>query len=64
MKLRIDNMSCSGCARGVTATIQAIDPNAKVDVDLTTKLVTVETTASVEQISTALAEDDFPAQLQ
>ena len=64
MKLHIENMSCSGCARGVTATIQAIDPNAQVDVDLATKLVTVKTNASVEQITTALAEDDFPAQPQ
>ena len=31
MKLLIENMTCGGCARGVTATIQDIDPNAKVD---------------------------------
>ncbi len=37
MKLFIENMTCGGCARGVTATIQDIDPNAKVDVDLATK---------------------------
>ncbi len=47
MKLLIENMTCGGCARGVTATIQDVDPNAKVDVDLATKIVTVESSESV-----------------
>ncbi|ENW96393.1 heavy-metal-associated domain-containing protein [Acinetobacter sp. NIPH 298] len=64
MKLLIENMTCGGCARGVTATIQDIDPNAKVDIDLATKLVSVETTESLDKITVALAEDGFPAQVQ
>jgi len=57
-------MTCGGCARGVTATIQDIDPNAKVDVDLTTKIVTVESSESVDKITEALEEDGFPAKVQ
>ena len=64
MKLLIENMTCGGYARGVTATIQDVDPAAKVEVDLATKIVTVESTATVDQITAALAEDDFPAQVQ
>ncbi|MBD1220061.1 heavy-metal-associated domain-containing protein [Acinetobacter seifertii] len=64
MKLFIENMTCGGCARGVTATIQDIDPNAKVDVDLATKIVTVESSESVDKITEALEEDGFPAQVQ
>ena len=64
MKFRIENMTCGGCARGVTATIQDIDPNAKVDVDLATKIVTVESSESVDKITEALEEDGFPAQVQ
>lgn len=64
MKLLIVNMNCGGCARGVTATIQNIDPNAKVDIDLATKVVNVETIASVEQMTAALAKGGFPAQVQ
>jgi len=60
----IENMTCGGCARGVTATIQDIDPNAKVDVDLATKIVTVESSESVDKITEALEEDGFPAQVQ
>lgn len=64
MKLLIVNMNCGGCARGVTATIQNIDPNAKVDIDLATKVVDIETIASVEQMTAALAKGGFPAQAQ
>lgn len=64
MKLLIENMTCGGCARGVTATIQDVDANAKVDVDLATKIVTVETIASIDKITAALAEDGFPAKVQ
>ena len=64
MKLLIENMTCGGCARGVTATIHEIDPNAKVDIDLATKVVSVESTESIDKIINALAEDGFPAKSQ
>ena len=64
MKLIIVNMVCGGCARGVTASIQDIDPNAKVDIDLTAKVVNIETIASVNQMIAALAKECFTAQVQ
>ena len=64
MKLLIKNMTCGGCARGVTATIQDVDPNAKVDIDLATKIVSVESTESIDKITNALAEDGFPAEVK
>ncbi|EJO35579.1 heavy-metal-associated domain protein [Acinetobacter sp. 1294596] len=64
MKLLIENMTCGGCARGVTATIHEIDPNAKVDIDLATKVVSVESIESIDKITNALAEDGFPAKSQ
>ena len=64
MKLLIVNMNCGGCARGVTAIIHDIDPNAKVDMDLAAKVVSIDTIASVEQMTAALAKGGFPAQAQ
>ncbi|WP_374573827.1 heavy-metal-associated domain-containing protein [Acinetobacter sp.] len=61
MKLRIDAMTCGGCARSVTATIKAVDPNAAVDIDVASKLVNVQTAADEQKILDALAEDGFPA---
>ncbi|BCU64851.1 hypothetical protein F941_01530 [Acinetobacter bouvetii DSM 14964 = CIP 107468] len=61
MKLRIDAMTCGGCARSVTATIKDVDPNAKVDIDVAAKLVEVESSEEQQKILEALAEDGFPA---
>ena len=64
MKLLIANMNCGGCARGVTAAIQNIDSKAKVKIDLAAKVVSIETIASIEQMTAALAKGGFPAQAQ
>ena len=64
MKLLINNMTCGGCARGVTASIKSIDENATVDVNLDSKVVTVDTNASSDKIVEALAENGFSAQVQ
>ncbi|MFW1754033.1 heavy-metal-associated domain-containing protein [Acinetobacter wanghuae] len=60
MKLRIDNMTCGGCARSVTATIKELDQNAEVTIDVATKLVDVETQISQDEVIAALTEDGFP----
>ena len=61
MQLIIENMTCGGCARGVTATIQSIDPQAKVEIDVEKKIVELQSSVDLEQILLALAEDGFPA---
>lgn len=60
MKFRIENMTCGGCVRSVTATIQELDENAKVNVDVVSKMVEVESSASESEIIAALTEDGFP----
>ena len=46
MEFHVENMTCGGCARGVTRAIQALDANAKVIADPPSRKVTVETTAT------------------
>ncbi|ENX41474.1 heavy-metal-associated domain-containing protein [Acinetobacter sp. NIPH 2100] len=60
MEFHVENMTCGGCARGVTRAIQAVDANAKVITDPPHRSVKVETTASQQQIVNALAEAGFP----
>ena len=60
MKFRIENMTCGGCARSVTATIKDLGENATVNIDVATKLVEVESTVSESEIVAALTEDGFP----
>lgn len=60
MQFHIDAMTCGGCARSVTKTIQNVDPDAKVTIDLDTHSVQVESSASQEQLVSALREAGFP----
>ncbi|ENX01208.1 MULTISPECIES: heavy-metal-associated domain-containing protein [Acinetobacter] len=60
MKFRIENMTCGGCARSVTATIKDLDEHARVEIDVEKKLVEVETGVHQDEIVAALTEDGFP----
>ncbi len=64
MKLHIEGMTCGGCARSVTATVKEIDPAATVGIDLTTKIVQIQSSQPVEAFTKALDEAGFPPQLQ
>lgn len=61
MQLKIENMTCGGCARGVTATIKAVDPQAEVNINVDQKTVELNSKVELKQILDALAEDGFPA---
>jgi copper chaperone len=60
MEFHVENMTCGGCARGVTRAIQNVDANAKVIADPPNRSVKVETTATQQQITDALSEAGFP----
>ena len=64
MELSIENMTCGGCARTVTKAIKMIDPDANVVTDPQVRLVQVQTSASQEQIVSALREAGFPPREQ
>lgn len=46
LRFKIPNMACGGCAKGVTATVREVDPNAVVQVNLEQREVAVETKAA------------------
>ncbi len=52
---KIPAMSCGHCVGVITRTVQAVDPGAKVQVDLPTHTVRVETSQSRESLAAALA---------
>jgi copper chaperone len=53
-------MSCGHCASTVTKTIQSVDPAARVEVNLDTKKVKVESSAPRESLAGALTEAGYP----
>ena len=61
MEFRIDNMTCGGCARSVTRTIQKVDPAAEVAIDVEARRVEVRSSAPSEVFATALDAAGFPA---
>ncbi len=60
MRFQIDNMTCGGCARSVTNAIQSVDPQAKVDIDLTIRRVNVQSGADESVVAAVLEDVGYP----
>ena len=60
IQFNIQAMSCGHCVAAVTRAVQSIDPRAKVDVDLGTHTVRVESTEPREALVRALADAGYP----
>lgn len=60
-ELQVEKMTCGGCASRVTRAVMAVDTAAKVDVDLKSKLVRVESEAEPSEMATAISEAGYPA---
>lgn len=61
MKLSIPDMSCSHCKATVEKTISAVDPAARVVVDLGTRTVEIIGGSAGEALLQALADEGYPA---
>lgn len=58
-ELQVEGMSCGGCVRSVTKSVQAVDGNARVEVDLESKKVRVETRASLDAVKSAISDAGY-----
>lgn len=58
-ELKVDGMTCGGCAASVTRALQRLDSSAQVAIDLPTKSVKVETTAQLDQVKTAIEDAGY-----
>ena len=59
LDLTIPDMTCGGCARGVTQAVKSIDPGAEVKIDLDTRKVQVTTSASAAAVKSVIAQAGF-----
>ncbi|NBJ13389.1 heavy-metal-associated domain-containing protein [Microvirga arsenatis] len=57
----VPDMTCGGCLRSVTRAIQALDPQARVEADLDTRTVRVESAEEETSLLEALGNGGFPA---
>lgn len=58
-ELQVEGMSCGGCVRSVTKSVQAVDGDARVEVDLASKKVRVETRASLDAVKSAISDAGY-----
>ena len=61
MDLKIENMTCGGCAKSVTKAIQSVDSAAKIETDPAARAVKIDTTATQAAILEVLEEAGYPA---
>lgn len=60
-ELQVETMTCGGCASRVTRAILVSDSAAKVNVDLKSKLVRIESDLDAEALAAAVSEAGYPA---
>ncbi|MDB5764280.1 MAG: putative Heavy metal transport/detoxification protein [Herminiimonas sp.] len=59
-ELQVEGMSCGGCVRSVTKSVQTVDAGAKVEVDLKSRKVRIDTGADLQAVKSALADAGYP----
>jgi copper chaperone len=61
IELKVNDMTCGHCVKTITKTVASVDPSAKVNADLDTKRVRIDSTHSPAELSQALADAGYPA---
>jgi copper chaperone len=59
IELKLPDMTCGHCARTVTKTVQTVDAQAKVEIDLPTHSVRIDSARDREAFAKALAEEGY-----
>lgn len=59
-ELQVEEMSCGHCVSAVTKSVQAIDAQAKVEVDLAERKVRVQSVAELDKIAAAIVAAGYP----
>jgi copper chaperone len=62
LEFDIQSMSCGHCVHAVTQAVREIDPQARVDVDLSAHKVRVQTEQPRDKVVAALTEAGYPPQ--
>lgn len=55
----VTGMTCGHCEKAVTRALQAVDPQAQVQIDRTHNRVEVESTQSREALAQAITEEGY-----
>ena len=59
-QLHVENMSCGHCVGAVTKAVHAIDASAKVEIDLASKSVKIDSASALAPLKSAIADAGYP----
>ena len=59
IELKLPDMTCGHCVRTVTKTVQAVDAQARLEVDLPSHTVRIESAREREAFAKALTEEGY-----
>ena len=60
MKFTVSGMTCGGCIKAVTKTIQSADPQVQVQVDLGSQTIELETQLNSNEAQQLITDAGFP----
>jgi copper chaperone len=61
IELTLPSMTCGHCVKTVTATVQRVDPQARLAIDLSSHRVSIESTEAEQRFRAALADEGYEA---
>ena len=59
-QLQVENMSCGHCVGAVIKAVQGIDASAKVEIDLASKTVRIDSATALAPLKSAIADAGYP----
>ncbi|WP_343733201.1 heavy-metal-associated domain-containing protein [Duganella sp.] len=59
-QLQVENMSCGHCVGAVSKAVQAVDAAARVEVDLASKSVKIDSATPLAPLKSAIADAGYP----
>jgi len=61
IELKVNDMTCEHCVKTITKTVTSLDPRAKVEADLGTKRVRIDSSRQAAELTKALGDAGFTA---
>ncbi len=59
VRFTVPAMTCGGCARTITTAIHGVDAEARVDIDVAARSVSIETGADIQTLAGAIREAGY-----
>jgi len=62
IELTIEDMTCGGCVASITRVVRGLDPDAKVEADIETKRVCIDSPIDTDAVMAAIAHAGYHPQ--